>query len=165
MWYLFGSQTHTPGDPMKTRIATLLTVLVACFALSATGCSKKDDDKKKNTSAKKGTDTKKTDDKKADDKKADTKKADDKKGDDKKPAAGGDKLKAMHGLADKIVAKSKEACACKDKACAMAVNKDMDKMMKDGETQFGKEKPPKEIIDKIMPAMKAAGACIAKLSK
>jgi len=147
---------------MKIRIGTLLTVLLACFALTATtACSKKDDDKK--NTAKKKVDGKKDDKKKDDKAKTDTKKDEAKK--DDKAAAGGDKLKEMHAFADKVIAKSKEMCACKDKACASEKNKEMDAMMKAGEEKFGKKKPPAEIISKLMPAMKAAGQCMQKLSK
>jgi hypothetical protein len=66
------------------RVATIFTLITACFVFS--GCPKKDKKADKPTADKK--DEKKADDKKADDKKADDKKADDKKADDKK--AGGD---------------------------------------------------------------------------
>ena len=139
---------------MKTRIATLLSVVLACLALSLSGCGKddkKNDDKKENK------------DKKKDDKKKDDKKKDDKKKDDK----GGDDTKAMMAMADQIVKMAGEMCECKDKACAEAKNKEMDALTDKGDEMFGgkgkDDKPPQEVMDKIMPAMTKAGECMEKL--
>jgi hypothetical protein len=66
---------------------------------------------------------------------------------------------ACGGGADEIVKLKDEACACKDRACAVAVNKKLDeKIEKMGEPSEGDAK-------KIMAAMADAGECIAKHSK
>ncbi|PIE19999.1 MAG: hypothetical protein CSA65_00125 [Proteobacteria bacterium] len=74
---------------MMFRVATILTLITACFVFS--GCPKKDKKADKPTAAKKA-DEKKADEKKADEKKADEKKADEKKADEKKAADGDVKM-------------------------------------------------------------------------
>ncbi len=64
-------------------------------------------------------------------------------------ACGGGGVDSINKLKD-------EACACKDKACAEAVNKKLDDTL-------GKMSEPSESdAKKIMEAMTAAGVCLAK---
>jgi len=63
---------------------------------------------------------------------------------------------------DKISKLKDEACACKDKACADAVNKKLD----DAVEELGKGKEPDEATaKKLMEIMTEAGLCIAKHEK
>ncbi len=160
---------------MKTRIGTLLTVLLACFALTATACDKKDGDKGKDDNAKKvdGKDLAKA-----------AKAVTAAKGAAVVAANGATAakgatavaakaagevdaatLKAMHSLADKLVVKGKDICACKDEACAKKEMTGLSALMRDGGKLFGKKMPPQEIRTKVEPAMKAAGECMKKFAK
>jgi hypothetical protein len=49
-----------------------------------------------------------------------------------------------------------QACACKDKACADAVNKQMDEAMQ------GMKEPSADEAKKFMEVMTEAGTCLAK---
>jgi ethanolamine ammonia-lyase small subunit len=63
------------------------------------------------------------------------------------------------GLDGKLEELSKikdEACACKDKACADAVNKKMDDAMN------GMKEPSADDAKKLMDIMAEAGVCLAK---
>jgi ethanolamine ammonia-lyase small subunit len=57
---------------------------------------------------------------------------------------------------DKLGKLRDEACACKDKACADAVNKKMDDMM------TGMKEPSADDAKKLMDIMAEAGVCLAK---
>lgn len=62
------------------------------------------------------------------------------------------------GDVGKLKKLSDEACACKDKACADKVNKEMDEVIN------GMKKEPSESEAKtLMESMAKAGECIAKL--
>lgn len=63
------------------------------------------------------------------------------------------------GGADQITKLKDEACACKDKTCADAVNKKLD------DTVSKMSEPSEADAKKIMAAMAEAGACIAKHEK
>ncbi|MFT3698582.1 MAG: hypothetical protein QM831_35885 [Kofleriaceae bacterium] len=66
-------------------------------------------------------------------------------------ACGGGDVGKLKKLAD-------DACACKDKACADKVNKEMDEVVN------GMKKEPSEAEAKdLMEAMTKAGVCLAKL--
>ncbi len=63
---------------------------------------------------------------------------------------GSDLVKKLDGLAD-------EACACKDKACAEKVNKNIEEALN------AAKEPSKGDTEKIMKSMAKAGGCLAKL--
>lgn len=58
-----------------------------------------------------------------------------------------------------------EACACKDKACAEAVNKKMDAEMEKLEKSYGGKEPDEATQKKLMGIMLEAGECLAKNMK
>jgi len=60
---------------------------------------------------------------------------------------------------DKLSKLKDEACACKDKACADAVNKKMDDAMN------GMKEPSADDAKKLMDIMAEAGVCLAKAGK
>lgn len=55
-----------------------------------------------------------------------------------------------------------EACACKDKACAEKVNKEMDSAMEDLAKEFGDKEPDEATQKKLAGTMMEAGLCLAK---
>jgi ethanolamine ammonia-lyase small subunit len=57
---------------------------------------------------------------------------------------------------DKLTKLKDEACACKDKACADAVNKKMD------DTMSGMKEPSADDAKKLMDVMGQAAVCLAK---
>jgi hypothetical protein len=64
------------------------------------------------------------------------------------------------GEVDKLKKLKDEACACKDKTCADAVNKKMDDVL----TNMKKE-PSADEAKVLMDVMAEAGVCIAKAGK
>jgi hypothetical protein len=64
-------------------------------------------------------------------------------------ACGGGDLDSLTKLKD-------EACACKDKACAQAVNKKMD------DTLTKMKEPSADQVKKLESVMEEAGKCLAK---
>jgi len=60
---------------------------------------------------------------------------------------------------DKLSKLKDEACACKDKTCADAVNKKMDDAMN------GMKEPSADDAKKLMDIMAEAGVCLAKAGK
>ncbi len=63
---------------------------------------------------------------------------------------------------DKLEKLKDEACACKDKACAEKVNKDMDNAMEDLAKEFGDKEPDEATQKKLAGTMMEAGMCLAK---
>ena len=63
------------------------------------------------------------------------------------------------GDVDELRKLKEDACACKDKACAEAVNKKLDDKMSK------MKEPSKEDADTIAQLMVGAGLCIAKLTE
>lgn len=55
-----------------------------------------------------------------------------------------------------------EACACKDKECAQAVNKKMDDAVEDLMKEYGGKEPDEETQKKLGTTMMEAGLCLAK---
>ena len=69
---------------------------------------------------------------------------------------------AVDADADKFVKLADEACACKDKACAEAVNKKLDDTMEDMMKEYGNKEPDEDTQKKLGSVMMEAGLCLAK---
>ena len=64
---------------------------------------------------------------------------------------------------NKIVALKNELCACKDKACATAVNKKLDDAMDQLQKELKGKEPDADTAGTVMGAMLEAGECLSKL--